>query len=101
MRCDGVDDAPRLTSAASACVAVEVPMRYVLGTSAAMIRAAPLLLIDLRDGGGHHRPRLSVLLPAQRRAGDRGVLDGGRREIVQGEPIAPIASGAGSGGALR
>ncbi len=29
-------------------IAVEVPLRYVLGTSAATVRAAPLLLLDVQ-----------------------------------------------------
>ena len=38
--------APRLTLRAIRSVAVEVPMRFPLGTSAATLRSAPLLLID-------------------------------------------------------
>ena len=37
----------RLTIRAIRATAVEVPMRYVLGTSAAAVRAAPLLLVDV------------------------------------------------------
>ena len=29
------------------CIPVEVPLRYVLGTSAATVRAAPLLLVEV------------------------------------------------------
>ena len=39
--------APALTIRAIRSVAVDVPMRHVLGTSQAAMRSAPLLLIDL------------------------------------------------------
>ena len=38
---------PTLTLRGVRTVAVEVPMRYVLGTGAAAVRAAPLLLVDV------------------------------------------------------
>jgi len=38
---------PQLTVRAIRCTAVEVPMKHVLGTSRAAIRAAPLMLVDL------------------------------------------------------
>ena len=41
-----------LTVCAVRAVAVEVPMRYVLGTSAAAVRAAPLLLVDVETEEG-------------------------------------------------
>ena len=41
-----------LTVRAVRAVAVEVPMRYVLGTSAAAVRAAPLLLVDVETEEG-------------------------------------------------
>ena len=37
----------QLTVRALRATAVEVPMKHVLGTSAAAVRAAPLLLVDL------------------------------------------------------
>ncbi|MCE9640625.1 MAG: mandelate racemase, partial [Betaproteobacteria bacterium] len=43
---------PALTVRAVRAVAVEVPMRYVLGTSAAAVRAAPLLLVDVETEEG-------------------------------------------------
>jgi mandelate racemase len=46
-----VNAAP-LTVRSIRCVAVEVPMRHVLGTSQAAIRAAPLLLVDLETEEG-------------------------------------------------
>ena len=42
----------RLTVRALRTTAVEVPMRYVLGTSRGAVRAAPLLLIDLETEEG-------------------------------------------------
>ena len=44
--------APGLTIRALRAVAVEVPMTYVLGTSAGAVRAAPLLLVDLETEEG-------------------------------------------------
>ncbi|MGZ5034228.1 MAG: enolase C-terminal domain-like protein [Usitatibacter sp.] len=44
--------ATRLTIRAIRCVGVEVPMKHVLGTSQAVVRAAPLLLIDLETEEG-------------------------------------------------
>jgi mandelate racemase len=43
---------PRLTLRAVRARAVEVPMTYVLGTSAAAVRAAPLLLVDVETEEG-------------------------------------------------
>ena len=43
---------PALTLRSVRSVAVEVPLRYVLGTSAATVRAAPLLLVDVETGQG-------------------------------------------------
>lgn len=43
---------PRLTVRAIQAVAVEIPMTYALGTSAATVRAAPLLLVDLETEEG-------------------------------------------------
>ncbi len=44
--------APRLTVRSFRAVPVEIPMRYALGTSAATVRAAPLLLVDLETEEG-------------------------------------------------
>ena len=53
------------------CTAVEVPLRYVLGTSAATVRAAPLLLVEvLTEQGvaGHVAPHVDRQVePARRR----------------------------------
>lgn len=43
---------PALTLRAVRSTAVEVPLRYVLGTSAAAVRAAPLLLVDIETKEG-------------------------------------------------
>src|SRR4249920_2915824 len=43
---------PTLTLRGVRTVAVEVPLRYVLGTSAATVRAAPLLLVDVQTEEG-------------------------------------------------
>lgn len=45
-------DAPHLTLRAVRAVAVSVPMRFALGTSAVTVRSAPLLLIDLETEQG-------------------------------------------------
>lgn len=56
---------PQLTVRSIRAVAVEVPMTYALGTSAATVRAAPLLLIDLEtDQGVTGRAYLFCYLPA-------------------------------------
>ena len=44
--------APRLTIRSIRAVGVEVPMSFPLGTSAATLRSAPLLLIDLETEEG-------------------------------------------------
>ena len=54
-----------LTLRAIRAVAVEVPMRYVLGTSAAAVRRAPLLLVDVdTEEGVTGRTWLFCYLPA-------------------------------------
>ncbi len=55
-----------LTIRGVSAIVIEVPMRFPLGTSAATVRAAPLLLVDLDHRGGDHRPHLFVLLSDQR-----------------------------------
>ena len=56
----GIPD--KLTLRDISCRAVRVPLVFTLGTSAAIVRAVPLLLVDLvhrgRTGGAH----LSLLL---------------------------------------
>jgi mandelate racemase len=43
---------PELHLRGVTCTPVEVPLRYVLGTSAATVRAAPLLLVDVHTDEG-------------------------------------------------
>ena len=84
---------PRLTVRSLRCTPVKVPLRYVLGTSAAKVTAAPLLLLDVtteegvtgrgyvfayRDGGAFAMARLlDDLAP-----------------LVAGEPVVPLAIAA-------
>jgi mandelate racemase len=79
---------PRLTVRAVRAVPVMVPMRYALGTSAAMVRTAPLLLVDVETHEGVtgrayqfcYRPAAA---PAIARFLD-DILD-----AIQNEPIVP------------
>ena len=84
---------PALTLRSVRTVAVEVPLRYVLGTSAATVRAAPLLLVDVETEQGIIGPLVRVLLPAQRRASIAQVLEEAA-ELVRGESVAPLAIAA-------
>jgi mandelate racemase len=72
------------------CTAVEVPLRYVLGTSAATVRAAPLLLVDVHteEGVDGH-----AYVFCYRRSGARPIADIVRdaAEVVHGEALAPVA----------
>src|SRR3954468_3270133 len=72
------------------CTAVEVPLRYVLGTSAATVKAAPLLLVDvLTEQGITGRSYVFCY----RRSGARpiaGIVEDAA-EIMRGERIAPVA----------
>ena len=45
-------DLPKLVVRNLRATAVEIPMRYVLGTSATAVRAAPLMLVDLETEEG-------------------------------------------------
>jgi mandelate racemase len=72
------------------CTPVEVPLRYVLGTSAATVKAAPLLLVELLTQEGV-TGRSYVF--CYRRSGARpiaAVLEDAA-QLVQGERIAPAA----------
>jgi mandelate racemase len=81
---------PALTVRAIRAVAVEVPMRYVLGTSAAAIRAAPLLLVDVETAEGvTGRTYLFCYLAAAAPA-IRSLLAEVER-AVRGERIVPAA----------
>lgn len=80
-------DAPRLRGVT--CTAVEVPMRFVLGTSAATVRSAPLLLVDVLTEEGI-TGRAYVF--CYRRSGARPIaaLVEDAAQLVRGERIAPV-----------
>lgn len=80
---------PHLTIRSIRAVGVEVPMTYPLGTSAATVRAAPLLLIDLEtDQGVTGRSYLFCYLPAAAPAIMSLLADVER--AVKGDRVAPI-----------
>ena len=80
---------PRLTIRGVRTVPVEVPMTFPLGTSAATIRSAPLLLIDLdTEEGITGRTYLFCYRPSGARA-IAGLLEDAVA-LVEGETIAPI-----------
>lgn len=75
------------------CIPVEVPLRYVLGTSAATVRAAPLLLVEvLTEEGvvgrsyvfGYRRSGVKAIALVLQEAA----------ELVRGERVAPLAIAA-------
>lgn len=75
------------------CTAVEVPLRYVLGTSAATVKAAPLLLVDvLTEEGVTGR----AYIFCYRRSGAKPIaaIIEDAAEIVCGERIAPAVMAA-------
>ncbi len=75
------------------CTPVEVPLRYVLGTSAATVRAAPLLLVDLHTEEGV-TGRSYVF--AYRRSGAKAIalVLQDAVEVIAGDVVAPAASAA-------
>ncbi|MBK0393840.1 mandelate racemase [Ramlibacter sp. CrO1] len=80
---------PALRLRGVSCTAVEVPLRFVLGTSAATVRAAPLLLVDVHtDEGvtGH------AYIFCYRRSAARPIADliEDAASIVHGQRIAPV-----------
>jgi mandelate racemase len=79
-----------LTVRAIRAVAVEVPLRYVLGTSAAAIRAAPLLLVDVETEEGI-TGRTWLFCYVRAAAPAIVSLLGAVGEAVKGERIAPVA----------
>jgi mandelate racemase len=72
---------------------VEVPMTYALGTSAATVRAAPLLLVDLETEEGVTG---RTWLFGYRRSGCRAIADvlEDIAAMAKGETVAPIPLGA-------
>lgn len=80
--------AARLTVRAIRTTAVEVPMKHVLGTSQAAVRAAPLLLVDLQtEEGVVGRAYLFCYVPAAAAAIASLMTEVER--VVKGEPVAP------------
>jgi mandelate racemase len=81
--------APALTIRALRAVAVEVPMTYILGTSAAAVRAAPLVLIDLETAEGS--TGRSYLFCYLRAAAPAVIaLLGEVLRNVKGDPVDPV-----------
>jgi mandelate racemase len=79
---------PRLTIRALRSTPVTVPLNYVLGTSAAAVREAPLLLVDLQtneDVTGHAYQFCYRAAAAPAIAGFLGDIE----EAVKGQPVAP------------
>ena len=78
-----------LTVRAVRAVAVEVPMRHVLGTSQAVVTAAPLLLIDLEtEEGVTGRSYLFCYLPAA--AAAIAAILGEVERQAKGARVAPV-----------
>jgi mandelate racemase len=75
------------------CTPVEVPLRHMLGTSAATVRAAPLLLVDLHTEEGI-TGRSYVF--AYRRSGAKAIalLLQDAVELTAGDVVAPLALAA-------
>ena len=84
---------PRLRLRSLRSTAVEVPMRYLLGTSADAIRTAPLLLVEVETEEGI-TGRSYVF--CYRRSGARAIaqLLDDAFEIVRGDDAAPLAIAA-------
>jgi mandelate racemase len=84
---------PLLTIRGIRTSAVEVPMKFPLGTSAGTVRSAPLLLIDLEtEDGITGRTYLFCYRPSIPRAIDVVLRDA--VSVVKGEPVAPLDIGA-------
>lgn len=80
---------PSLTLRDVETFAVEVPMTHPLGTSAATVRKAPLLLVDLAtEEGVTGRAYLFCYRPSVPRAIDAVLRDA--VSLVKGEPAAPL-----------
>ncbi|MFL6661074.1 MAG: enolase C-terminal domain-like protein [Rhizobacter sp.] len=84
---------PALTLRGVRTVAVEVPLRYVLGTSAATVRAAPLLLVDIETEQGIVG---RTYIFCYRRTGARAIAEMLQEAagLVAGEAVAPAAIAA-------
>ena len=80
---------PRLAIRNIRAVGVLVPMNYVLGTSAAAVRSAPLLLVDVEtEEGVTGRSYLFCYLPAAARA--ITTVLGEVLSVVKGDPVTPL-----------
>jgi mandelate racemase len=78
----------RLTIRSIKATGVEVPMNYVLGTSATAVRSAPLLLIDLEtEQGVTGRSYLFCYVAAAAPAIAR--ILGEVERVVKGDPVVP------------
>jgi mandelate racemase len=82
----------RLTPRAVATRAVLVPLNFTLGTSAAIVKAVPLLLIDLQTEEG---PVGRTYLFCYTASGARAVAGHVREaiDLVKGAPVTPAALG--------
>ena len=84
---------PLLTIRGIRTSAVEVPMKFPLGTSSSTVHSAPLLLIDLEtEEGITGRTYLFCYRPSVPRAIDVVLRDA--VSVVKGEPVAPLDIGA-------
>lgn len=79
-----------LTLRAVRCTPVEVPLRYALGTSAATVTAAPLLLVAVETDEGVVGRAYTF---AYRRSGARALMAVLEEAagLVAGQPVAPLA----------
>lgn len=84
---------PTLTLRSVRSTAVEVPLRYVLGTSAGAVRAAPLLLVDVQtEQGISGRAYMFCYRRSSARAIAMVLQDAA--ELIAGEAVAPLAMAA-------
>ena len=74
-------------------IAVEVPLRYVLGTSAATVRAAPLLLVEVLTEQGVIG-RSYVFCYRRSGASAIGAVLDDAAAVVHGDSVAPLAIAA-------
>jgi len=83
---------PRLTIRAIRSTPVSVPLNFVLGTSAAAVREAPLLLVDLETNEGITGRAYQFCYRAAAAPAVAGFLDD-ILDAVKGQPVAPITAG--------
>ncbi|HEX2825603.1 MAG TPA: enolase C-terminal domain-like protein [Burkholderiales bacterium] len=80
--------APRLTVKSLRARAVSAPMKHVLGTSAAKVTAAPLLLFDLETDEGITGRAYQFCYVATAARAIQAILDDAI-EAIRGRPVAP------------